>query len=353
MQRKFFYAIASIFALAFAGAASASERTWDFSQMTVDQPPKGCFSTVAGAGKPGTWKIVMDEFPLTLQPFSANAPKTAPQSVVGVVDRDYTVLHYPMLVLGEDSYADFTFKTKLKVVDGLQEQVAGVAFRMQDEKNFYYVLLDAVTKKLTFGRFYKGVPYHAYSEERKIGKGTWHDLSIECASTKMRIDLDGQQTPWLSEPTFAAGKIAFFTQSDTSAHFTDTRINYIPREPFAQVIVRDVMKEYPKLQSVKIYMVPPKGKEIRLVASNDEKEIGEPGEKLDADVISRGVNYCRRTKELIYVTMPLRDRNGDPVAAVQLVMKSFHGQTEENALARATPVLKQMQLRASVAENLF
>ncbi|HZV34540.1 MAG TPA: family 16 glycoside hydrolase [Verrucomicrobiae bacterium] len=353
MQRKFFYVIASMVALGFAGAASASERTWNFSQMTVDQSPTGCFSTVAGEGKPGTWKIVMDDFPLAMQPLSSNAPKTAPKSVVGVVDRDYTLLHYPMLVLGEDSYADFTFKTKLKIVDGLQEQDAGVAFRMQDEKNFYYVLVDAVAKKLTFGRFYKGVPYHAYSEERNIGKGTWHDLSIECAATKMRIDLDGQQTPWLSEPTFAAGKMAFFTQSDSSAHFTDTHINYTPKEPFAQVIVRDVMKEYPKLEGVKIYMVPPKGKDIRLVASNDEKEIGEPGGKLDADVINRGVNYCRRTKELVYVTMPLRDRNGDPVAAVQLVMKTFPGQTDENALGRATPVLKKMQLRAAVAENLF
>ena len=51
--------------------------------------------------------------------------------------------------------------------------------------------------------------------------------------------------------------------------------------------------------------------------------------------------------------MPLRDRNGDAVAAVRFVMKSFRGQTEESALVRAMPILKSMQLRASAVDSIY
>jgi hypothetical protein len=52
------------------------------------------------------------------------------------------------------------------------------------------------------------------------------------------------------------------------------------------------------------------------------------------------------------VTLPLRDRNGDSVAAVRVKMKSFKGQTEENAILRALPVVKQMQERVPATGDL-
>jgi hypothetical protein len=112
-------------------------------------------------------------------------------------------------------------------------------------------------------------------------------------------------------------------------------------------------KQYPRLLGVKVFMAPPPEAKPRMVASNDEKEIGQSGEKTDADVMDRGVNYCRREKEVVSVTMPLRDRNGDIVAAVRLMMKSFPGQTEENAVVRAMPIVKEMQQRASSVNSLM
>ncbi|HWF19927.1 MAG TPA: hypothetical protein VG754_11700, partial [Verrucomicrobiae bacterium] len=76
MHRNIFRFIIASFAFVAAGTLFAAERSWDFTEMTVDQPPKNCFSTVAGEGKPGTWKILMDEFPLAMQPLSSSAPKT-------------------------------------------------------------------------------------------------------------------------------------------------------------------------------------------------------------------------------------------------------------------------------------
>ena len=53
------------------------------------------------------------------------------------------------------------------------------------------------------------------------------------------------------------------------------------------------------------------------------------------------------------LTLPLRDSNGDKVAAVRMVMKAFPGQTENNAVARAMPVIKGMESRIQTWKDLL
>ena len=343
-------------ALTFAMPLFAAERYWDFTDNPTNQPPTNCFSTLAGEGKPGTWKVIRDEFPLALQPVDPNAPKTAPKSVVAQLAWDHTDEHFPMLILGDDTYGDFTFRTKFKIVDGLSEQIAGIAFRIQDEQNYYYVRASALGNTFNFYSVSKGQRSPPVGNFVKIERGVWHDLLIRCTGPDIHIELDGNANtfPGMTNLTYSAGKIAYMTKSDSISYFADSHITFTPREPFAQVIVRDVMHDNPRLVGVKIFMATPKAKnDIHMVASNNAKEIGAPAEKTDADVIDRGVNYFRKDKENVYVTIPLRDRNGDPVAAVQFVMRSFPGQTEENAMTRALPMIKDIQKRALAVENLY
>jgi hypothetical protein len=51
--------------------------------------------------------------------------------------------------------------------------------------------------------------------------------------------------------------------------------------------------------------------------------------------------------------MPLRDRNGDSIAAALLKMKSFPGQTEQNALGRAQPIVREMQDKVQSLQDLL
>jgi len=292
--------------------------------------------------------------PLALAPLSTNASATAPKSVVAQLDWSTADEHFPMLELDTNSYGDFTFATKFKIVDGVTEQMAGVAFRIQDERNYYYVRASAMGSTFYFYKIVKGQRSDPIGNDMKIEKRVWHELSVSCEGENIHVMLDGKEAlPVMTDPTFAAGRIAFWTKSDSISYFTDARITYTPREPFVQTMVRDVMKEYPHLLGLEVLMTPSKGGAVRLVASNNEKEIGGPGETTDDDVINRGVNYFRKDKSAVYVTMPLRDRNGDTVAAVRFVMKKMPIQTEENALVRAMPILKQMQLRASAVESLY
>jgi hypothetical protein len=292
----------------------------------------------------------MDKVPLGPNP----ADGTTNQAVVAQTAWDISDEHYPLLVLGEESYTDFTLTTRFKTVDGLVEQMAGVAFRIQDEKNFYVARASSLGNSIYVYKFEKGVRNpNVHNINVTVEKGVWHELMVRCEGTQIYVVFDGTNSmPPISDSTFAGGKLGYWTKSDSISYFADTRVTYVGREPFTKQLVQDTMKEFPRLVSLKLFMVPTNAVEPRLIASSDEKSLGETGGKADADVIKRGVNYYGKEKDLIVVTMPLKDRNGDPVAAVRITMKTFPGQTEENALVRAAPVIRTMQERASSVRSL-
>src|SRR5258707_1333956 len=82
--------------------------------------------------------------------------------------------------------------------------------------------------------------------------------------------------PTLNDSSFINGKIGFWTKSDSVSYFTDTKIVYTPREIPAQVIVREMLKKYPRLLGVKIYVPGKEPNSSRLAASKEEKEVGQP-----------------------------------------------------------------------------
>jgi hypothetical protein len=81
--------------------------------------------------------------------------------------------------------------------------------------------------------------------------------------------------------------------------------------------------------------------------------VGTPAWPEERHVIDAGNIYYLKRKGTVTVSLPLRDRNGEPVAAVRVVMKAFPGQTEKNAVARAWPVVKSMEPRVLSRRDLL
>ena len=145
--------------------------------------------------------------------------------------------------------------------------MAGVAFRIQDEKNFYVLRASSLGNNFRFYKIVNGERGPLFGPEIPIPTNIWHELSIECKGTQIRCFLNGNQAiPTLTDTSFTAGKIAFWTKSDSVSYFCDTRIVYTPREPLAQVIVRDTVKKYPRLLGLKIYVPGSDPKAPRLAA---------------------------------------------------------------------------------------
>ena len=345
--------------------ALAAERTFDFTGAREGEQPRGFSATQTGAGKPGEWKIVLDEVPLVVAPFSPKAPVDTKKPVLAQVSTDTNETRAPMLQLDAETFGDFTFSTRIKIVSGGVEQMAGVAFRIQNEKNYYYVRLNAKDHNVSFFRYVEGELIGPVSAAADIRPGAWYRLAVECRGAKLRALLEEKEViPWTepnyvplpdgsSKGVFAAGKIAFWTKSDTVAHFAEARIVYIPREPFAQSLLRETINLNPRLLGLKIFAAGNGEEAPRMIASDKQEEVGEPGTKVERDCISRGGTYSGKGKETAVVTMPLHDRNGEIVGAARVVMTTFIGQTEKNMLARALPIVKYLEGRIGSAKELM
>jgi len=331
---------------------TSAERYFDFISDQLNESPKGFRSTVSGSGQPGDWKLVADSVPSALPGLSQN-PVANKRLVLAQLSRDRTDERYPLLIFEEDAFGDFTVTTRFKIVDGEAERMAGIAFRIQDEKNYYYIRGNALGNNLYFFKRVDGQLFGPIGSKMEIPAGVWQEMSIECKGNEIRCQLNGKDAfPSLRDSSFASGKIGFWTKSDSVSYFCDTKVIYTPKEILAQVLVRDALKKYSRLQGLKIFAAATNALEPRIIASNDPEELGKPGQAEEKEVIEKGLVYYGRNKSSLMVTMPLHDCNGDTVAAVRVVMKPFPGQTEKNALARALPIVKQMEARVRSANDL-
>lgn len=324
----------------------AGERVINFNDYPLDQVPAGFRSVISGRGSPGNWKVIHEP--------GAEETAKGPSKVLAQLSQDGTDERFPMLVFDEEVYRDFTLKTRFKIVDGLFEQMAGIAFRVQDTNNYYYVRASALGNTFRFVKLVNGQRLTTLGPSAPIAKGVWHELSLECKGNRITCTLNGQELiPPLTDNTFTAGKIAFWTMSDSVSYFGPTHITYTLHETLAQVLVREAVEKYPRLLGLKIFALQSDGEVPRIVASNYPDELGRPGGSVEKDVITRDVMYYGKQKKAVLVTLPLHDRNGEVAGAVRLVMQSFAGQTEQNALARAQPIVKEMELRIRTAKDLL
>lgn len=338
-------------------AAGAAERKFDFGDTPAGRTPPGFRSVVAGEGKPGEWSVVMDAVPPLMQPLTTRAAQVTARPVLAQLAEDRTDEHFPMLVYDNEKFGDFTLTTLFKTVRGAVEQMAGIAFRIENETNYYVVRASSLGSTFRFYKVADGVRGPPVGPEIVVSTNVWHELALECKGIQIRCLLDGKELISVSDKVnpFLNGKFAFWTKSDSVSYFADTRIVYTPHEPPAQTMVRDLGKRYPRLLGLKVFAAGKEANSTRVIASRDQADLGQAGGTLEWDVLQQGATYYGKDKEKgsVSVTMPLRDRNGDVVAAVRVVMKSFPGQTEQNAIVRAAPVVKDLQARVQSLQDLL
>jgi hypothetical protein len=257
-----------------------------------------------------------------------------------------------MLVYTKETFDDFTLTAKFKLVEGISEQMAGLVFRYQDEKNFYVMRASGIGNNVRFYKVVEGLRSQPIGPAVEVPRRVWHELKLECRANKITGWLNGELViPELMDTSFKSGKIGFWTKSDSVSCFTDAKVNFTPRESPAQILVRDTVAKHPRLVGLKIYLLDETG-QPRVVASRDEQEVGETGGEAEKSAIASGRIFYGKGKDTVSVVQPLRDRNGEPIAAVRLTMTSFIGQTQQSALQRALPIVKSMQARVRSLDEL-
>jgi Domain of Unknown Function (DUF1080) len=334
--------------------ALSAEKVFDFREDKLNTQPRGFRSAVTGEGTPGEWKVVQDDVPSLMPALTPQAQPLGRRPVLAQVARDRTDEHFPVLLYEDETFNDFTLSTRFKLVEGEEEQMAGIAFRAQDEKNYYYIRASGRGSTFHFVKVVEGQRHRPIGPSVSIPTGQWHQMTIECKGTRIRALLNGQELiPPLYDPTFVSGKIGYWTKSDSVSYFTDTVITYKPRETLAQILVRDAYQRYPRLLGLLIYAPPAESGPMQVVASLDPAEVGQEAPEEVQDVLHKQGYYYGKGGGKVMLTLPLRDNNGEKVAAVRLVMKSFPGQTEKNAVARAMPIVHGMESRIQTLKDLM
>ena len=348
-MRKFLFSFWLVLALPAAGA----EIKIDFGDIATGRMPTNFHAALAGSGRPVEWKIIMDEVPPLLAPLSPQAPVVTRRAVVAQTSTDPTDERFPMLIYDSETFNDFNLTTRFKIAGGTAEQMAGVVFRYQNESNCYVIRASALGNNVRFYKVVDGVRSNPIGPETDIATNTWHTLAVQCQGNQITCWLDGKLLmPMLHDNSFATGKIGFRTKSDAVGYFGDTTIIYTPRVPKAQGIVQGILKEQPRILGLRLYTLDDQGRP-HVIASKLEKEIGQPGTEAEKAAITDGKVYFGRGTGTVAVTLPLRDRNGDPMAAVRVQLKSFLGETQDTALTRATMIAKDIQAQVTSKEELM
>jgi hypothetical protein len=347
MQKMFFACW-----LALAWPVAGAEIKIDFSDIPTGQMPTNFHAVLAGGGPPGEWKIVLAEVPPLFAPLSPLAPVVTRRAVVAQTSTNPTDERFPMLIYDGETFKDFTLKTRFKIVSGAAEQIAGVVFRFQNESNYYIIRASALGHNVRFYKVVNGIRSDPIGPEADISTGLWHTLAVQGQGNQITCWLDDKLAmPPLQDNSLTAGKIGFRTKSDTVAYFGDTTITYTPIVPLAQTVVQGVLKEQPRILGLRIYTLDDHG-QPQVIASKNENEIGQPGTDAEMAAISEGKVYFGRDKGAVLLTLPLRDRNGDPMAAARVRLKSFPGETQDNALTRAMMIIRTMQAKITSKEEL-
>src|SRR5258706_10776816 len=209
--------------LVLALAAAGAERKFDFSQLPDNQTPPGFRSTVSGLGKAGDWKVVMEEVPPLLAPLTPQAPVLSKRAVLAQLAQDSTDEHFPMLIFEGETFDDFTLTTRFKTVSGTAERMAGIAFRIQNETNYYVLRASSLGNTFRWYKVVNGARGLVVGPEVKIPSGVWQEMTISCEGNKINCFLNGQQViPTITDTSFNRGKIGFWTKSDSVSYFQDT-----------------------------------------------------------------------------------------------------------------------------------
>lgn len=334
-------------------AASAAERSFDFSQTKPGQMPEGFRSFRAGAGKLGDWQVVLDEVPTELKPLTTNGAAANRLPVLAQLSRDPVDERFPVLLFDGEVYGDLTLTTRFKIVGGALEQMAGVVFRAQDEKNFYVVRANALDGNVRFYKFVNGERSEPIGNSLPVAKGVWHELVVDCTGNRIRVQFDGQPAmPDLNDNSLLIGKVGFLTKSDSVAYFAEAKVRYVPLESLAAALVRETIARQPRLLNVRVYGQTTAQPELHILASKVAAEVGQAATATPLKVFSENQTYLGTGKQEQIVTAPLHDRNGETAGVVQFFLKPFPGQTDANVIARVQLSIREMEHRVGAAKDL-
>lgn len=315
-------------------------------------PPNGFTPEVSGVGSTqGRWRTSLDSAPTTLAPLTTKGSddRLAPViSRTGDTDIDN---HFDLLVY-EEPLEDFTLSLQFKINGGSTDQMAGVAFRLYDSKNYYVARASAKDKTFRFYKYFDGLRGELIGPDANITVGVWTKLKVVCEGSKISIWLADQLIiDELEDPSFPKGKVALWTKSDTQASFRDIELTFERLQTVATQLIVSAFENNDRLRSARFAQFNDEG-ELRVIASSDPADLGKEATRQERDALENENRYYGKSRRTRNVILPFRDRNGEPIASLNLVWRAFPGETEKTAITRAVNIADFLERQLGYAQLL-
>lgn len=329
--------------------APAAELVLDFNRDQPGPPSASFRSTLTGSGPPPEWKLIQVDAPSALPALPGQTPPTSRETVLAQLSQDPTDERFPLLVYEPEVLEDFTASLTFRTVSGRVEQMAGLAFRLQDERNYYVVRVSSLGNNIRFYKFVDGIRSDPIGPNVRIPAGQWHTLQVICKGNSIRCLLDDREAiPTLTDLSFSRGRVALWTKSDSVSHFSRLRLNYDLVKTLPQRLVDRAKEKYPRLLGISIYAR--EEGQVRCVAASDASLVGQPGKDAEELALKDGKVSAGTASDHAIAVLPMRDRNGDLLFAVRFKMRTFGGQTDNNAAARGRTMIQELEELVHAAE---
>jgi hypothetical protein len=284
---------------------AAAERFFDFTDSRPGEVPAGWTNLLAGSGRPGKWEVQMEDVPPALAPISANAPSVTKRAVVAQTVASPEDERFPLLLWGGEKLGDFTCTVRMRIIGGALEQIAGLVFRAQDERNLYVVRASVLGGNLRFYKFVDGQRSPPIGPAIPFEKGRWFDLTVKASGNQFEVLVDGTNAiPKITDNSFVSGRIGFITKTDTLAQFTDVRLDYRPLETLAAVLVRQTLADQPRLLGVRLFGTSASRSELHCLAAKEAEEVGRAANETQLKVYAENQTYFGKTPQAAIVTAP-------------------------------------------------
>lgn len=129
-----------------------------------------------------------------------------------------------VLALANTVYTDAVLTARFNPTPDAQAPAGGLAFRVQDAKNYYLALTNPQDGKVSLQKYVNGQSSTIKQGQAQIQPGQWQELRAELVGKRLRIFLNGQPVIEVSDSTFKNGMVGLGTSAGSAICFDDAEV---------------------------------------------------------------------------------------------------------------------------------
>jgi hypothetical protein len=130
----------------------------------------------------------------------------------------------PLLALGEAVFDDVRVEARFRLLKGVLDQAAGIAFRIRNQDEYYVVRASAIEGNVNLYRFLDGRRALIREAPAAVYNDVWHTLVVEARGSHIEWSLDARSMGQVDDLTFRrGGGLGLWTRADSVTCFEHLR----------------------------------------------------------------------------------------------------------------------------------